>query len=85
MVARRRKILARVDLTEVCRAFARAEAFRVMHLWDAPDLVRRYLETGDETIRAAAWAAARAAASDAAWAASGQRFNALALAALEGR
>ena len=30
-------------------------------LWDAPEVVRRYLETGDETIRAAARAAAGAA------------------------
>jgi hypothetical protein len=26
----------------------------VIHLWDAPDVVRWYLETGDETIRDAA-------------------------------
>ena len=36
------------------------------HLWDCPDIVRQYLETGDESIReaahAAAWDAARAAA-----------------------
>ena len=26
----------------------------VVDLWDAPDAVRQYLETGDETLRAAA-------------------------------
>ena len=77
VVARRRQIVRRVDLTDVCRAFARSEALRVIHLWNAPEIVRRYLETGDETIRAAArdaawdaaWDAARAAARAAAWAA----------------
>ena len=41
----------------------------MIHLWDAPPVVREYLETGDETKRAAAWAAAGAAAWDAAGAA----------------
>ena len=66
-------------------AFAREEALRVVHLWDPPPVVLRYLRTGNESIRAAAegagWAtwAARAtvgaAAGDAArataWAATG--------------
>ena len=93
MVGRRRRILARVDLTDAMRAYARAEASRVLHLWDAPQVVKDYLATGDESIRyaarAAAWAAAgaaaRAAARTAARAASRDRFNALADAALEGR
>jgi hypothetical protein len=62
LVARRRRIVRRVDMTAHLRAFARAEALRVIHLWDAPDVVRQYLETGDESLRAAAWAAAWAAA-----------------------
>ena len=78
MAATRRRIVRRVDLTEVLRAYARDEARRVLHLWDAPNVVREYLETGDETIRAAA----RDAARDAAWAAAWDRFNALALSAL---
>jgi hypothetical protein len=67
------------------RCFARLAAQDVLHLWDAPEIVKQYLETGDENIRAAAraaadaaaraaadvaaWAAARAAADAAAWAA----------------
>ena len=47
----------------------RRYALAVIHLWDAPDVVRRYLETGDESIRDAARAAARDAAWAAAWAA----------------
>ncbi len=35
--------------------------------WTMPSIVREYLETGNEEIRAAAWAAASAAASAAAW------------------
>jgi len=48
----------------LCR-WARWCALRVIHLWNAPEVVREFLETGDESLRAAAWAAAR----DAAWAA----------------
>src|SRR5690606_5752777 len=82
LVARRRRIVRRVDLTADLRSFACACARDVLHLWDAPDVVRRYLESGDETLRAAAWAAAwadegadawcaaRNAAWEAAWAAS---------------
>ncbi|RWG33993.1 hypothetical protein [Mesorhizobium sp.] len=50
---------------ELLRSFARKAALSVIHLWDAPAIVKQYLETGDESIRDAAWAAAR----DAAWAA----------------
>ena len=57
-VAQRRRIVARIDATALLRDFARACARDVLHLWDAPDVVRRYLETGDETIRDAARAAA---------------------------
>jgi len=67
LVAIRRRALWCYDATEVLRQFARESALSVIHLWDAPEVVRRYLETGDETIRAAAWAAARDAAWDAAW------------------
>src|SRR5690606_2164697 len=66
LVARRRRIVRRADLTADLRAFARACALDVISLWDAPDVVRRYLETGDEALRAAAWAAAFRAAWDAA-------------------
>jgi len=48
-------------------------ALSVAHLWDMPDVARQYLETQDEEIRAAAWAAIDAswvpAARAAAWAA----------------
>ena len=69
LVARERTILWRIDATDVLRAFACKCALDVAHLWDMPPIVRKYLETGDESIRAAARDAARAAARDAAWAA----------------
>ena len=54
------------DATEFeMRRFARLAALDVAHLWDMPAIVREYLETGDETKRAAALDAAL----DAAWAA----------------
>jgi hypothetical protein len=53
----------------VLRQFARWCALSVAHLWDMPAVVRQYLETGDESLRAAAEAAAEAAAWDAAGAA----------------
>jgi len=73
LVCRERRIDWRIENgDDVLRSFARKAALSVIHLlWDAPDVVRRYLETGDEALRAAAWdaawAAARAAAWDAAW------------------
>ena len=68
--------LTQDETDAVLRTFARRVAMDVLPLWpDAPDVVRRYLETGDEGIRAAAWSAAGAAAwSDAraaAWSAAG--------------
>ena len=44
--------------SEVYRAFARAQALRITHLWDAPPVVVQYLKTGDESIRDAAYRAA---------------------------
>ncbi len=68
-VSLERKIIARMDATEMLRYFSRMQALSVIHLWDAPDIVCDYLMTGDEGIRDAAWAAAWAAARAAAWAA----------------
>jgi hypothetical protein len=62
VVAQWRRILARFDATELLRADARASALSVIHLWDAPDVVRQYLETGNESLREKARASARAAA-----------------------
>ena len=49
------------DATPVLRAWSRRCALDVIRLWDAPEVVVRYLKTGDESIRDAAWDAARAA------------------------
>ena len=57
-----------IDATPTLCAYARGRALSVAHLWakPMPDVVRQYLETGDETLKkpaeAAAWAAASAAA-----------------------
>ena len=69
LVCRSRTILWRIDGETVLREFVRKCALDVIHLWDAPNVMRKYLETGDESKQAAAWAAARAAASAAASAA----------------
>jgi hypothetical protein len=69
LVARRRRIVQRADVTDALWVFSRDEALRVAHLWECPPLVRQFLETGDESLRAAAWDAASAAARAAAWAA----------------
>ena len=66
-VCRRRKIIKSIDTTDLLRSFSRWSALQVIHLWDAPDVVRRFLETGDESLRDAARAAARDAAKAAAW------------------
>jgi hypothetical protein len=69
LVAHRRKIIKRIDAEPLMREFARWSALQVIELWNAPDVVRQYLTTGDESLRDAARDAARAAARDAAWAA----------------
>ena len=66
--ATERAYLARLDAADVLRKFARECALSVVGLWDAPNVVREFLTTGDESCRAAAWdAAAPVAASAAAW------------------
>ncbi len=66
LVCSKRRIVARMDFEEPLRYFARMQALSVIHLYDAPDVVLDYLMTGDKSLRAAAWAAARDAAWDAA-------------------
>lgn len=79
----RRRIVARFNAEPMLFEFSRWAALRVIHLWDAPSVVRKFLETGDESLmdaardaaktaalvaaRAAARAAAMAAARAAAW------------------
>ena len=67
----RRRIIARRDVTEILRYFARMQALSVIHLWDTepPDVVLDFLMTGDESLREAARDAARDAA--------GVEFNSL--------
>ena len=48
------------------RQFARESASDVLHLWNAPQVVRDYLATGNKELRAAAGEAAGAAAREAA-------------------
>lgn len=66
---RERKIIWRLDVEEQLRVFARWCALQVKDQWDMPDIVLRYLKTGDESIRTAARDAAWAASGAAAWAA----------------
>ena len=80
-VSRERRIVRRMDATELLRYFARMQALSVIHLYPngTDDVVFDYLMTGEESLRAAAWAAARDAARDAAWDAAGdaqrEHFN----------
>ena len=80
-VCSRRRIIARMDATELLRFHARMCALSVSHLWaeqdDPQDTVLEWLMTGDETLRDAAWGAAWGAARDAAWDSLNADFNAL--------
>ena len=67
LVSTHRFILWRLDGEEVLRAFARQQALSAIHLWDAPQVVKDYLTTQDESLRDAARVASRDAARDAAW------------------
>ena len=49
-----------IDVSNVFRKFARDCALDVAHLWNMPDVVRRYLKTGREDLRAEARDAAYA-------------------------
>ena len=62
LVATHREYLWIADAEETLRSFARWSALQVIHLGDAPDVVRRYLESGNESLRSAAESAARSAA-----------------------
>ena len=63
-VAMRRKIVATIDATDLLRKFTRTVALKVVHLWEAPQVVLDYLNTGDESLRDAAGDAAWDAARD---------------------
>lgn len=77
-VCSRRKIIARMDATELLRYYARMQAVKALEYWETepPAVVCDYLMTGDESIRDAARAAARDAAWAAAWAAARDAANA---------
>jgi hypothetical protein len=63
-VSRSRRIIARMDATEMLMYFARMQALSVVHAFAAPDVVLDYLMTGKD--RSAAWSAARSVARSAA-------------------
>jgi hypothetical protein len=66
IVGSERTIIRRIDAGGLLQAFARKCALEVAGYWDAPGIVIRYLETGDESLRyAARSAAARYAAESA--------------------
>src|SRR5271166_2007818 len=58
LVASERSILWRLDAKELLTEFTRKIALSVIHLWDAPDVVKRYLETGDPKQQEAAFRSA---------------------------
>lgn len=56
---RERMILKSMDAEKLLRDFARWSALKVLHLWpNPPDVVVKFLKTGDESLRDAARAAA---------------------------
>ena len=76
-VCRRRMIVKRIDATDLLWEAARRFALSVIHLWDAEQVVKDFLETGNESLRAtwatraasATWATRAASAASAASAA----------------
>jgi hypothetical protein len=65
LVASKRKYIKGINFENELRLFARNQAIKVISLWDAPDIVIRFLNTGDESIRDAAWDATWDAVRDA--------------------
>ena len=68
-VASARMIVKRLNFEDQLFFFARWQALKVIKNWKAPDVVKKFLLTGDKSLRDAAWSAARAAAEAAAWSA----------------
>ncbi len=65
IVGRERKIIATIDAEKLLRQAARKFALDVIDLWSAPEVVKEYLQTGNEQLRkqardaAASWSATR--------------------------
>ena len=68
-VCRRRKIVASINAENLLRECARKWALDVIDKWDAPDVVVKWLKTGDESLRSAAYSAADSATASAAYSA----------------
>lgn len=83
LVCTERTILWAYNAKDILWKLARLCALDVIHLWDAPEIVVRYLHTGDESIKITAWTAARAATRAAALAATRAAARAAALAATQ--
>lgn len=60
--ATKRKYLYGFNAEKMLQLFARQCALDVIHLWNAPDIVKKYLESGDEALRMGARNAALGAA-----------------------
>jgi hypothetical protein len=69
LVCSRRRIVCRMDATEMLHYYTRMRALSVIHLWNAPDVVLDFLMTGDESLQDAAQVAAHAAERAMVWAA----------------
>ena len=77
LVCRERTIIWRVDGKELLHDFARRCALGVIDKWDPPDVVREYLTTGNESLRASARDSAWASLRDSAWASQNRRLTAM--------
>ena len=70
LICRERRILSRIDATDLLYTFARAQALSVIHRWNAPEVVVSYLKTGNmelrEATRRAVWGTSQYAAREAA-------------------
>ena len=83
IAATKRTYIKRVAAEKILFECSRRFALSVAHLWDMPEVVREFLETGELTLRAAAgeaageaaWAVREAVAWAAAWAARGDEKN----------
>ncbi len=62
LVCSQRTILWRVDAGDLLWDFSRWCAHQVIDGWDCPNIVRKWIETGDEKVRGKAYSAARSPA-----------------------
>jgi len=69
LVGTERTVLWMANADEMLFQFAQFQALSIIDKWDAPEVVKQFLKTGNPLLRSAAWSAASSAIESTAWSA----------------